>query len=77
VTVARANDIASLEATRTVPQSVNFGIKGDIMASFFRVNGVEPKVTADTAPLPATQIAASGKAFTAQVMCERVGDLNE
>jgi len=70
------NDIAALEATHTVPQSVNFGIKGDIAASFLRVNGVEPKVSADAAPLPATQIAASGKAFTAQVMCERVGGMN-
>ncbi len=54
VTVARMNDIAALEATHTVPQSVNFGIKGDIAASFLRVNGIEPKVRADPATLPAT-----------------------
>ncbi len=73
VTVARMNDIAALEVTHTVPQSVNFGIKGDIAASFLRVNGIEPRTSADAAPLPGTQIAAAGKAFTAQVMCERAG----
>ena len=43
VTVARMNDVAVLVATHTVPQSVNFGIKADVAASFLRVNGVEPK----------------------------------
>ncbi len=74
VTVARMNDVAALEVTHTVSQSVSFGIKGDIAASFLHVNGLEPK--ADTGPLPATQIATSGKAFTAQVMCERAGGGN-
>ena len=41
--------------------------------SFLRVNGVDPKTSADTTPLPPPQIAAGGKAFTAQVMCVRVG----
>ncbi len=76
VTVARMSDIAALEATHTVPQSVNFGIKADVAASFLRVNGIEPKMSADAAPVPATQIAASGKGFTAQVMCERAGGLD-
>ena len=73
VTVARMNDIAALVATRSVPQSVNFGIKGDVAASFLRVNGVEPKTIAETATMTTPQIAAGGKAFTAQVMCVRVG----
>ena len=73
VTVARMNDVAVLVATASVPQSVNFGIKGEVAASFLRVNGVEPKSSTDAAPLPPPQIAASGKAFTAQVMCVRVG----
>ncbi len=67
------NDVAVLVATASVPQSVNFGIKGDVAASFLRVNGVEPKTSADTAPLPPPQIATGRKAFTAQVMCVRVG----
>ena len=52
VTVARMNDVAVLMATASVPQSVNFGMEGDVAASFLRVNGVEPKTSADTAPLP-------------------------
>ncbi len=74
VTVARMNDIAAMEATHTVPQSANFGSKGDIAASFLRVNGVEPKVSAETAPLGATQIEGEGRGgSTAQMMCVRVG----
>ena len=46
---------------------------GNGAASFLRVNGVEPNTSADTASLPPPQIAADGKAFTAQVMCVRVG----
>ena len=72
VTVARMNDVAALMATNSVPQTVNFGIKGDVAASFLRVNGVEPKTGGAAAVLPTPQIAADGKAFTAQVMCVRV-----
>ena len=43
VTVARMNDVAVLVVAASVPQRVNFGIKGDVAASFLRVNGVEPK----------------------------------
>ncbi len=71
VTVARMNGV--LAATASVPQSVNFGIKGDVAASFLRANGVEPNTSDDTAPLPRPQIATGGKAFTAQVMCVRMG----
>ena len=73
VTVARMNDVAVLVATATVPHSVNFGIKGDVAASFLRVNGVEPKTSAEAVALPPPQIAAGGKALTAQVMCVRTG----
>ena len=73
VTVARMNDVAALMATSSVPQTVNFGIKGDVAASFLRVvNGVEPKTSVAAAALTTPQIAAGGKAFTAQVMCVRV-----
>ncbi|MDX7952659.1 S1C family serine protease [Lichenihabitans sp. Uapishka_5] len=66
VTVARMNDMAVLMATNSVPQTVNFGIKGDVAASFLRVNGVEPKTSGVATALPTPQIAAGGKAFTAQ-----------
>ena len=68
VTVARMNDVAALMATNSVPQSVNFGIKGYVAASFLRVNGVEPKMGGAAAALPTQQIAAGGKALTAQVI---------
>jgi hypothetical protein len=58
VTVTRMNDVAVLMATALVPQSVNFGIKGDVAASLLRANGVEPKTSADTAPLTPPQIGA-------------------
>ena len=57
VTVARMNDVAALIATNSVPQTVNFGLKGDVAARVLRVTGVEPKT--------------GGKAFTAQMICMR------
>ena len=68
VTVARMNDGAALMATNSLPQTVNFGITGDVAASILRVNGVELKTGGEAAALTTPQIAAGGKAFTAQVM---------
>ncbi|MCW6511958.1 hypothetical protein [Lichenifustis flavocetrariae] len=67
VTAACMNHVAALMATNTVPQSVNFGIKGEVEASFLRVDGVEPKTGGAAAALGKPHIvAAGGKAFTVQ-----------
>lgn len=74
VVVARMNDVASLEKNGSVPQNVNFGIKGEVAASFLRANGVTPAMAADAPAEPATQVATTGSASTAQIVCSRPPD---
>ena len=71
VVVARMSDMATIAQTSTVPQNVNFGIKGEVAASFLRANGVMPATTGDSPAALATQVAASGSASTAQIVCSR------
>ncbi len=74
VVVARMSDVATIAQTSTVPQNVNFGIKGEVAASFLRANGITPAVAGDAPAAPATQVASSGSASTAQVVCSRAPD---
>lgn len=74
VVVARMSDVASMEKTSTVPQNVNFGIKGEVAASFLRANGARPALSGGLPPVPATQVASSGSASTVQVVCSRPSD---
>ncbi len=74
VVVARMSDVAAMNATNTVPQNVNFGIKSEVTTSFLRINGVTPLSAADGPALPTTQVAALGKADTVQVTCVRSAD---
>ncbi|UDL94692.1 serine protease [Lichenihabitans sp. PAMC28606] len=69
ITVARMSDLASLKATGSIPQNVNFGIKAEVAASFLRANGVIPVMVTTSAPVLTTQVASAGKAITAQVVC--------
>jgi serine protease Do len=57
------------ETSRTVPQNVNFGIKGDTAATFLRSNNVEPIIAQGPNPIEPTAIAAEGKKQTLQVVC--------
>ena len=74
VVVARMSDVATIAQTSTVPQNVNFGIKGEVAASFLRANGITPALAGDTPAAPATQVASSGSASTAQIVCSRAPD---
>ena len=74
VVVARMSDVATIAQTSTVPQNVNFGIKGEVAASFLRANGITPALAGDAPAAPATQVASSGSASTAQIVCSRAPD---
>ena len=73
IVVARMSDVAAMNATNTVPQNVNFGIKGEVAASFLRANNVSPAMGFDASALPTTQLASAGQASTAQIVCSRIG----
>ncbi len=71
IVVARMSDVAAMNATNTIPQNVNFGIKGEVAASFLRANNVAPAMGLDASTLPTTQLASTGQASTAQIVCSR------
>ena len=67
------NDSTRFQLTAPV-QPGNSGIKGEIAASFLRANGIVPALAGDAPAAPATQVASSGSASTAQVVCSRAQD---
>ncbi len=44
VVVAKLNAVAVARATGDIPQNVNFAIKGDVVRTFLKSNGIEPIV---------------------------------
>ena len=68
------SDVATIAQTSTVSQNVNFGIKGEVAALFLRADGITPALAGDAPAAPATQVASSGSASTAQIVCSRAPD---
>jgi S1-C subfamily serine protease len=66
---AKLNELASLRDSGSLPQNVNFGIKGDLAANFLRAQGLDPTVVDAGAPLEPTDIAKDGRTETFQVVC--------
>jgi S1-C subfamily serine protease len=70
VVSARLADIEMLKASGSLPQNVNFAIRGDLARSFLRANGVEPLVAEPESSQSASEIANKAKAYTVQVSCQ-------
>ena len=71
VVSARLADIEMPKASGTLPQNVNFAIRGDLAMGFLRANGVEPKVGEPKSPLSASEIASNAEPYTVQVVCQQ------
>ena len=69
VTRARLDDVATLEASGSLPQNVNYAIRSDIAASFLRANGIDPSESESAAKLEPTDIATAGRGYTFQIRC--------
>lgn len=69
VVVARANDLAVAEATGTLPQNINFGIRGELLSSFLLENGVIPETTNRPEKVPTKDIAAKLAPLVKPVIC--------
>jgi hypothetical protein len=73
VVSARLNDIEVLKASGSLPQNVNFAIRGDLAQGFLRANGVEPSVqepTDSSSPSPSSsEVAKIAQAFTVKILC--------
>jgi hypothetical protein len=59
-----------LKASGTLPQNVNFAIRGDLAMDFLGANGVQPLVAERKSPLSAEEIATDAQAYTVQVICQ-------
>ena len=70
VVSARLPDIEILKASGSLPQNVNFAIRGDLAMGFLKANGVQPLVAEPKSPLSASEIAINAQAFTVQVICQ-------
>ena len=70
VVSARLPDMEMLKASGTLPQNVNFAIRGDLAMDFLGANGVQPLVAERKSPLSAEEIATNAQAYTVQVICQ-------
>ena len=69
IVTARLKDIEILKASGSLPQNVNFAIRGEFAKSFLKANGVKPLVAEGEIALTQEAIAATAKKFTVQIVC--------
>jgi S1-C subfamily serine protease len=70
VVSARLADIKMLKASGSLPQNVNFAIRGELARGFLKANGVTPIETDPTKQLSASEIANEAQAYTVQIICQ-------
>jgi len=70
VVSTRLADIEMLKASGSLPQNVNFAIRGDLATGFLRANGIAPVTAEPKRPLSASAIASNAQAYTVQVVCQ-------
>lgn len=69
VVVARVNDLAVAEATGTLPQNINFGIRGELLSSFLLENGVIAETANSPEKVATKEIAATLAPLVKPVVC--------
>ena len=69
VVQARVNDLAVLRATGTVPQNINFAIRGETVEGFLRENGVPAARVSGGRGLSASAISAGAQEAVVSVRC--------
>ena len=75
VVSGRLDDIEILKASGSLPQNVNFAIRGDLAQGFLRANGVEPilrDANTSSASLTPSEVAKYSQAYTVHVVCAGV-----
>ena len=70
IVVSRLNDLSVARATGTIPQNVNFAIKGSLARMFLEIHGV-PYRRAPAGGLSPKDIASFARGFTVAVECWR------
>ena len=69
VVTSRLADIEMLQASGSLPQNVNFAVRGELTKAFLRANGVDPMVGQSKSPLSSSEIAKKAQAYTVQIIC--------
>lgn len=69
VAVSKINDEALLDALGTTAPNVGFAIKGDVVADYLSLFRLPEPSAAPKKPLNARELAAKGRDFTVQVLC--------
>lgn len=69
VVQARANDLTVLRATGTLPQNINFAIRGETVEGFLRENGVTPGRVSGGRGLSASAVSAGAQEAVVSVRC--------
>jgi S1-C subfamily serine protease len=73
VVVSTLNALKYAKATGTVPQNVNFAVKGEVAQLFLRSAGIMPTFGNDrSSPLSTAEIASRGRGATALVECNPI-----
>jgi S1-C subfamily serine protease len=74
VVESQLNAVAVMQADKSVPQNVNFGIQVPIVVNFLSVKGVVPKIDSSDgrSKLTPSDVADLAKGFTVQLHCEEV-----
>lgn len=67
---ARMDDVAVLGATGSLPQNVNFAIKGSVVLSFLDAHSIAYQTSSAATPLTLVDIAAQTKRFGVLVSCD-------
>jgi serine protease Do len=69
VVVARLSDSYAIESYGTVPQNVNFAIRGEIAKLFLAQNGVEPVISGQAEAIAPEVLAELAQGFTRLITC--------
>lgn len=78
VVVARLNDAAIAERTGSLPQNVNFAIKGEVAMRFLATAGLQPRIaSAAVTALDLSDMVADKKRVVAVVECKRSAPMRQ
>lgn len=69
IVVAKLDALKMAQATRDIPQNVNFAVKASVILSFLEANGIVIEHPAITADLGVAEVAAHARTFTARIEC--------
>ena len=65
----RLDEIEVLKRSGSLPQNINFAIRGDLVKSFLSANAVDPVNANPTGALSSSEVARRAETYTVQIVC--------